>query len=120
MSNLNMNGSYPFNSQKIDEVVTRTSPGNYALGYVNTESTFIVQYVGRSDTDLNKELKARLAPKYKQFKYSYASSVKAAYEKECQNYHDFGENEKLDNDVHPAKPAGSSWKCPVGGCEFSK
>lgn len=47
MATLNMNGPYELTTAKIDAVVTRTSPGNYALGYVNSENTFIVQYVGR-------------------------------------------------------------------------
>ena len=104
--------SYIFTATKIDEVVTRKSPGNYALGYTDDKGTFIVQYVGRSDTDLNQELKARLA-QYKKFKYSYASSSKDAFEKECQNFHDFGGSEKLHNKIHPARPSGSNWKCPA-------
>jgi hypothetical protein len=53
---LDMSESYELTNQKIDEIVTQTSPGNYALGYVSN-STFIVRYVGRSDTDLNGRLK---------------------------------------------------------------
>jgi hypothetical protein len=47
--------------------------------------------------------------KYKRFKYGYASSAKAAFEKECKLYHDF---EPRDNEVHPARPAGTNWECP--------
>jgi len=108
-----MEGSYNFTSSEIDRVVTRTSPGNYALGYTKDNDTFIVQYVGRSDSDVNQELKARLDSKYKRFKYSYATSPKAAFEKECHNYHDFGGKEELDNEIHPSRPAGKDWKCPV-------
>lgn len=53
MASLNMNGPYLLNKDKVDEVVTRTSAGNYALGYVNDENAFIVQYVGRADIDVN-------------------------------------------------------------------
>ena len=113
IASLGMRGPYVFTSAKIDEVVTRTSAGNYALGYTKGDGTFIVQYVGRSDADLNKELKARLTDKYKKFKYSYATSRKAAFEKECHNYHDFGGSKKLDNKVHPDRPNGTNWKCPV-------
>jgi len=111
MAILGMDGPYVFTSLEIDRVVTKTSAGNYALGHSN--DTFVVQYVGRSDTDVNLELKARLNSKYKHFKYSYATSPKAAFEKECHNYHDFGGSEKLDNKIHPSRPAGTSWKCPV-------
>jgi len=114
MANLEMKGPYVFTSEKIDEVVTRTSFGNYALGYTkNDGEKFVVKYVGRSDTDLNQELKARLSSKHKKFKYSYATSPKAAFEKECRNYHDFGESEELDNEYHPDRPNGTNWKCPV-------
>ena len=113
MASLGMEGPYNFTSSEIDRVVTRTSYGNYALGYTKDDGTFIVQYVGRSDTDVNLELKARLTSKYKHFKYSYATSPKAAFEKECHNYHDFGGSEKLDNKIHPSRPADTNWKCPV-------
>jgi hypothetical protein len=75
MPSLDMNGPYDFTQDKIDENITKTAPGNYALGRVNDENTFIVEYVGRSDTDLNQEVKSRLSKtKYKKFKYSYAPS----------------------------------------------
>lgn len=111
MATLGMEGPYKFTSSEIDRVITRTSPGNYALGHSN--DTFSVSYVGRSDNDVNQELKAKLSTKYKDFKYSYATSPKAAFEKECHNYHDFGGSAKLDNKIHPSRPAGTGWKCPV-------
>jgi hypothetical protein len=113
MVSLGMKGPYDFNSSKIDEVVTQTSPGNYALGYVNDRDVFIVKYIGRSDSDVNEELHSCLTKKHKKFKYCYATSPKAAFEKECHNYHDFGGSKSLDNEIHPARPAGSDWKCPV-------
>ena len=117
MGLLNMFGPYDFTIVEIDKRVTKKQAGNYALGYVNTESTFIVQYVGRSDIDLNAELKNRTSnKKYKRFKYSYAKSVKEAFDKECNNYHDFGGKESLDNEIHPARPDGTDYDCPVSSC----
>ena len=113
MPSLGMSGPYVFTSTKIDEVVTRTSAGNYALGYTKDDGTYMVQYVGRSDTDLNQELKVRLSYKYKKFKYSYATSPKDAFEKECQNYHDFGGSVSLHNKYHPDRPDDTNWKCPI-------
>jgi len=49
---------------------------------------------------------------YKEFKFSCASSPKAAFEKECKNYHDFGGSGSLDNKIHPDRPKNSSWQCP--------
>lgn len=111
MAILDMQGSYPLNSEKIDEVVTRTSPGNYALGH-SVGDSFRVEYVGRADSNINARLKDHVSESYSHFKFSYATSPKAAFEKECRNYHDFGENKKLDNKIHPDRPAGTNWKCP--------
>ena len=106
-----MYGSFELTNNKIDQEVTKTSAGNYALGH-NEKNTFIVKYVGRSDDDLNKRLKDWVGD-FERFKYSYATSPKAAFEKECRNYHDFGENKNLNNEYHPDRPDESTWKCPV-------
>jgi hypothetical protein len=50
-----MNGSYPLDDESIDAMVSRTSPGNYALGYMDG-TTFMVFYVGRSDCDVRSRL----------------------------------------------------------------
>ena len=114
MASLGLEGPRDLDDDTVDEVITKTAPGNYALGYVNDKGTFIVLYVGRSDDDLNDRLYDWTdSTRYKSFKASYASSPKAAFEKECQNYHDFGGSEKLDNQYHPDRPDGTNWSCPV-------
>jgi hypothetical protein len=55
MRSLEMSGAYALSDEAIDEALTRTSPGNYALGYMDGD-TFNVFYVGRSDTDLRQRL----------------------------------------------------------------
>lgn len=102
MASLNMEGPYPLTIESIDKRVKKGSIGNYALGYSDGTS-FMVKYVGRSDSDLNKRLKDHVGS-YKEFKFSYASSAKEAYAKELRNYHDFGGSEALDNEIEPAKP----------------
>jgi hypothetical protein len=59
----------------IDERVTRTSPGNYALGYMDGK-TFMVFYVGRADSDVRSRLHEWVGTpsRYKR----YAPSAKAA------------------------------------------
>jgi hypothetical protein len=52
---LEMNGSYPLTDAAIDGLLTRTAPGNYALGYLEGRS-FVVFYVGRSDSDVRRRL----------------------------------------------------------------
>lgn len=112
MASLNMQGPYSLTNEDIDIRIPVGSIGNYAYGYKNEEGVFIVKYVGRSDTDLNDRAKHGVG-KYKLYKYSIARTVKEAYEKECRNYHDFGENKKLDNEIHPDKPEGKNYDCPV-------
>jgi len=55
MRSLEMRGSFPLNDEAIDDALMRTSPGNYALGYIDG-GAFIVFYVGRSDCDLRQRL----------------------------------------------------------------
>ena len=55
MGSLAMDGSYPLTAETVDEMVTHKSAGNYALGYLDGD-TFMVLYVGRSDSDLRHRL----------------------------------------------------------------
>lgn len=104
-----LKGPFRLTHEKIDEVVTQTSPGAYALG--RYDGAFYISYVGRSDDDINKRLHD-WAGEYSYFKFDYFPSAKAAYEKECRLWHDF---RPPDNKSHPSKPEGSGWKCPVCG-----
>ena len=52
---LEMDGAYPLDDQVIDDVLTRASPGNYALGYMDGDA-FRVFFVGRSDSDVRRRL----------------------------------------------------------------
>ena len=55
MGLLGMSGPYPLTDEAIDEALIRTSPGNYALGYMDG-TAFVVFYVGRSDSDVRLRL----------------------------------------------------------------
>lgn len=113
MSSTGLNGSYPLTIDGIDNNITRTSPGTYVLGRTNSDNTFIVEYVGRSDDDVNGRLKMWVDKGYTRFKFGYFDSPKAAFEKECNIYHDFGgPSGKLDNKIHPQRPEDSNWQCP--------
>jgi hypothetical protein len=73
---LEMKGSYPLTDEAVDERVTRTSPGNYALGYMDG-TTFMVFYVGRSDSDVRQRLHEWVgAPSRYE---NYASAAKASW-----------------------------------------
>lgn len=112
MASLGMYGPYEFTKESIKNNCPDNKPGNYALGYLNDMSVFIVQYVGRSDTDLQKRLLQHIGENYKHFKAVYISTQEERYKKECINFHDFGGSDKLNNESHPARPYDSS-KCPI-------
>jgi len=49
MASLGLEGPWDLNDQTVDQVITETAPGNYALGYVKDDGTFVVLYnTGRS------------------------------------------------------------------------
>lgn len=116
MASLNMRGPYELRDGVINEVVPAGIIGNYAYGK-EKEDGFYVYYVGRSDTNLQAEIKSRKNSDSKfekctHFKFSIANSVEEAYEKECKNYHDFnGPLGKLLNDIHPDSPTGKNMSC---------
>jgi len=76
MGSLEMSGSYPLSDEAIDDAVTRVSAGNYALGYMDG-NTFMVFYVGRSDSDVKQRLHDWVDAPSRSRKY--APSAKAAY-----------------------------------------
>jgi hypothetical protein len=104
-------GSYPLTAESINRHVRGISPGAYALGYVNQKGIFNVVRVGRSDDDLNTRLHKYVGD-YKSFKYGFFNTAKEAFEKECRLYHDF---EPPDNKIHPDRPDGTNYCCPVCG-----
>lgn len=110
-----MEGPYPLNEEEIDKHIEKNKIGNYAYGHVDEEGSFIVAYVGRSDSCLNTRIRHGIS-QYDSFKFSYANSVKEAFEKECINYHEFGGKEELNNEIHPARPEGQAYDCPVEDC----
>jgi hypothetical protein len=110
-------GPYPLTPAEVQRRVTRKSPGAYALGKTDPkDSNFIVQYAGRSDDDVAGRLSQHANNKaYPEFKFGYFDSAKAAFERECAIYHDFGESKSLGNDVHPARPKNTNLVCPICG-----
>ncbi len=123
MVTLNMGRSYDLTYDEINNNIADNRVGNYAYGFINDNGLFVVRYVGRSDNDLKERIKHGITDmeinpslRYERFKFSYAETIKEAYEKECRNYHDFGgDRGLLNNEKHPSKPAGVDWLCPI--CE---
>lgn len=98
---LEMSGPHPLSAEAIDEALTGTSPGNYALGYMEGNA-FTVFYGGRSDSDVRQRLHEWVGRT--RFAYRYAASVAAAFEKKGRNY-EFGGRGELDNEAPPSKDA---------------
>ncbi len=108
---------YSLNAQTVAKVLTKASPGSYVLGRVG-ENGFCALFVGRSDKDVARELRDWVGEnaRYKAFLFSYAPDANSAFERECEDFHDFGGTERLDNPDHPQRPDGTDWLCPQCDC----
>lgn len=108
MAKSGLAGPYRLTYDTIDAAVTRSSAGVFALGYTDPDGRFCVNHVGRADTDMKGKLR-NLIGSANFFKFGYQPTSKAAFEKECELYHEFT---PPGNRVHPGRPAGTSWACP--------
>lgn len=108
MAESGLYGPHDLTSSGIENNVKGTGAGAYALGRVGNDGTFYIDYVGRSDDDLAARLQQHVPEPYPKFKYGFLSSAKAAFDKECNLYHDFN---PPNNKIHPARPRGSNWTC---------
>ena len=117
MVDLDMRGPYALNNDEVRRQVVANRKGNYAFLAYKDDGALYIFYVGRSDTDLQAEIIARAAdfPQLTHFMFSYASSAKGAYEKECKNFHDCGGAKVIFNKIHPDRPNGANYYCPVCG-----
>jgi len=78
MASLKMNGPYDYNIPTLDKEISHIKSGDYALGHLDLKNTFVIEYVGRSDSDVRGSLIGHMSSKYQNFKYSYAISRKAS------------------------------------------
>jgi hypothetical protein len=108
MAKSGLAGPYRLTYDTIDAAITRSSAGVFALGYTDPEGKFCVNHIGRADTDVKGKLRNFIGSA-SLFKFGYQPTSKAAFEKECELYHDFT---PPGNRVHPGRPAGTSWGCP--------
>lgn len=129
MSSLDMDGPYKLDASTVRQVVRGGLPGNFALGHLDGDKRFAVQYVGRHDVDVLDGLVAALRAgigkpgltgrlfgsrkSANAFKFSYAVDERTAFEKQCRNYHDFNAGGTLENGQHPLAPSGSGLACPI-------
>ncbi len=117
MAKLDMDGPFELKDAVIDTKVNANAIGNFALGFVNENGKFVVKVVGRSDGDLQKELKSArrryaggLLSKMPgrgsldNFKFSIADTVESAYQVEQRAFESFGGPKNLLNKEPPAPP----------------
>ena len=117
MAKLDMDGPFDLKDGVIDTKVNANAIGNFALGFVNENGKFVVKVVGRSDGDLQNELKharRRYAggllskilgrSNLDKFKFSIADTAESAYQVEQRSFERFGGAEKLLNKQPPSPP----------------
>lgn len=103
---------HTLDNNNIELFVPRNSPGVYLLD--RGRAGWVTHYAGRSDDDVAGRLKKWAAEgKYLYFKFQAFASAKAAYEMECLVYHDV---KPVDNVIHPAAPAWTTYTCPQPRC----
>jgi hypothetical protein len=113
MASLRMHGPYDLTPEDIDRFVTPHTPGVFAVGYTRESGAFVVGYIGRDDSDLRSALRAQEPDETARFKWMESASAMAAFDTQCELYHEFGGPDSLENEEHPARPKGSKWVCPV-------
>jgi hypothetical protein len=118
MAKLDMDGPFDLNDSVIDQKIDAGLIGNFALGFMNGNGKFVVKAVGRSDSNLNKEVKSAsrrysgglLAKimgrpsRLKKFKFSIADTADSAYQVEKRAFENFGGEKKLMNKKPPSPP----------------
>lgn len=109
-------GPHPLTVEDVYGRVSRTH-GIYLLVSKGEKGSLIVTYVGRSEA-LVERLAAHIGEgHYIGYYYKYANSRGEAFEFECEEFHRYGEDLHLDNDIHPARPAGyRGVACSDRGC----
>jgi hypothetical protein len=103
-----LRGPFALADNIIDQQVDVRSPGAFALGDSHNGDEFKAAFVGSSELDVNNQLHVYVGT-YRRFKFVYCASARAAFEKECQLFHDFAPRDNL---THPPRPARSDWTCP--------
>lgn len=113
MASLGLYGPHPLDHDSINTHVDRTGIGCYAHGSLNAGGGVSVKRIGRSDTNLNRRIHDYVG-NYPHFKYGFFKTVRECYEHECRMWHEF---QPKDNPLHPDKPDGCDYPCPVAGCQ---
>lgn len=115
MSSTGLRGPFGLTPRGINEALTEALPGVYALGKV-ANGGFEVHYIGMAPEDVKSHLWRHVADWYPQFYYRHYSTSQAAFEKQCELFHDL---KPRDNRCHPERPEHTRWMCPRCGMLFA-
>jgi len=107
-------GPFALTAESIAEHIDTLTIGAFALGRMR-DGKFFVRKVGRDDRDLAGAL-LDLIGAYDAFKFRTYVSTRRAFEKECQLFHAFA---PPDSPMHPVRPPGTRFVCPVADCAES-
>lgn len=114
---------YPLTEEGLEAIPEDIIHGNYRIGLLGTLfGHFYVKYIGRADHGLKNRVGQHLDDFIKDlieknpgkvyFSFNEEINELDAYNRECQDFHDF--DPEL-NDYHPAKPAGIITLCKICG-----
>ena len=111
-------GSPTSQMRPISEIRDCVVPGTIGV-YILSRDGRNVHYVGRSDSNSKGRLKRSILEGwgYRFFKVKYFNSPMRAYHQECKWWHKYN---PPDNDIHPAVPRGTYWRCPIKSCDWGK
>jgi hypothetical protein len=101
-------GPYRLTFDGISDAIARRTPGVFALGSTDPSGNFRVKHVGRADSDIRSRL-CECIGSDALFKVAFYASAQAAFEKECELFHDFA---PPGNRIHPGRAKGTRWECP--------
>ena len=104
-------GPHPLRLDTVKQLLILASPGAYVLGDSDARG-FHPRCVGRSEFDVATRIRGFVGF-YSEFKFAYCESARAAFERECQLYHEFAES--LESSLHPSRQIYSDWRCPRCG-----
>lgn len=107
--NIKLHGPFELSKDHLESTLPKSISGVFALGYVDQVGRFRVERVGRDTSNLQTTL-GDLIGCAMQFKYAATSTSREAFELECELYHRL---RPPCNVMHPNRPAGSIWTCPV-------
>ena len=117
MPKLEMDGPFDLKDGIIDQEVDKDMISNFALGCMDKDGKFVVKAIGRSDKDLNMEIKSAKRRfsggllgqmfgnnKLDKFKFPLAANADSAYQVEACAFENFGGPKNLINKKPPTPP----------------